>query len=544
MCGPANGVAVDIAPSVGLCSAGTQSTPVGTGPWTWSCAGLDGGTTASCDAPLLSVNGVCGASNGTTVASAPTGNLCSAGNPTGVAGAGPWTWSCVGLGGGTTASCTASSTTVPPGSTCGAGPSTTSAYYVNCSLGSGGTGTSSSPFGSLAQAQSAMESSSTKTAIVSGTCTLASDWNFSSADNGETWQTACGQAATISGNNVNSILVVANNLTFYGFTFQNFANGMNDGAINLDEPTGFTFRWNTMVNCVNACLSGGVVLSSMIDSNIFNGMEASGTEDGLPSGAIWLWNGSSNNTISHNLIENDNSWGIAIVTGSTGPPMSNNVLDSNLIEGACQTTSDCGALYLGDFSAASTGNKITNNAVIGNGSAANSTKCIYFDAGTSNVVASGNICASSSSQVSGQYDVFFHGGSNNQVTNNILEVQTMDYTDVWGNSNNGTYAVGYESDYDGINSSANNIAMTGNSFENNIVYTSSGWTSPLFFVWDISSAQSPLTVENNDYYSATGAAISNPGATNIIPSYATPANVSISNPASMLTGQGPLPNPY
>src|ERR1700752_1086560 len=38
-CGSANGVAVNSAPTSGLCSAGTASSVSGSGPWDWSCAG-------------------------------------------------------------------------------------------------------------------------------------------------------------------------------------------------------------------------------------------------------------------------------------------------------------------------------------------------------------------------------------------------------------------------------------------------------------------------------------------------------------------------
>lgn len=52
-CGSANGVAVPTAPYTGLCSAGSTSEISGTGPWSWSCLGSNGGTTAACSAPLL-----------------------------------------------------------------------------------------------------------------------------------------------------------------------------------------------------------------------------------------------------------------------------------------------------------------------------------------------------------------------------------------------------------------------------------------------------------------------------------------------------------
>jgi len=53
------------------------------------------------------VNGVCGSSNGATLSSAPTTNLCSAGTASAVTGTGPWNWTCAGSGGGTTANCSA-----------------------------------------------------------------------------------------------------------------------------------------------------------------------------------------------------------------------------------------------------------------------------------------------------------------------------------------------------------------------------------------------------------------------------------------------------
>jgi predicted heme/steroid binding protein len=62
------------------------------------------------------VAGSCGTTNGTTIPATPTANLCSSGVSSTVAGSGPWTWSCTGSNGGTTASCYASKTAVvtPP----------------------------------------------------------------------------------------------------------------------------------------------------------------------------------------------------------------------------------------------------------------------------------------------------------------------------------------------------------------------------------------------------------------------------------------------
>ncbi len=63
------------------------------------CGG-GGGTTA--------INGACGPAHGTPTATAPTSNLCNStgGTPT-VSGTGPWTWTCTGRNGGSNADCSA-----------------------------------------------------------------------------------------------------------------------------------------------------------------------------------------------------------------------------------------------------------------------------------------------------------------------------------------------------------------------------------------------------------------------------------------------------
>jgi hypothetical protein len=50
VCGPSNNRTFTSAPATGLCSAGTSSVISGTGPWTWTCRGTNGGTNASCSA--------------------------------------------------------------------------------------------------------------------------------------------------------------------------------------------------------------------------------------------------------------------------------------------------------------------------------------------------------------------------------------------------------------------------------------------------------------------------------------------------------------
>jgi hypothetical protein len=124
-CGSSNGASLSSAPTANLCTTGTASTVSGASPWSWSCAGSNGGSTATCSATKIAsaqpVNGACGASNGASLSSAPTANLCAAGTASAVSGAGPWSWSCGGSDGGTAATCSATVQAASGGSGTGGG---------------------------------------------------------------------------------------------------------------------------------------------------------------------------------------------------------------------------------------------------------------------------------------------------------------------------------------------------------------------------------------------------------------------------------------
>ena len=78
------------------------------------------------------VNGECGSASGSSFTAAPVANLCTAGSATTVSGSGPWTWSCAGSNGGSTASCSATL------SSSGGGGGGTNYYTINTSIGSNG----------------------------------------------------------------------------------------------------------------------------------------------------------------------------------------------------------------------------------------------------------------------------------------------------------------------------------------------------------------------------------------------------------------------
>ncbi|MDD4409495.1 MAG: hypothetical protein PHW52_02455, partial [Candidatus Pacebacteria bacterium] len=148
-CGSSNGGTFTTIPTTGLCNSGTPSSVFGTGPWTWTCTGLNGGTTSSCSASKTPdpINGQCGSSNGGTFTTIPTTGLCNSGTPSSVFGTGPWTWTCTGLNGGGTSNCFASKTPDPVNGQCGTSDGGTFGTIPTTNLCTTGTATTVSGAG-------------------------------------------------------------------------------------------------------------------------------------------------------------------------------------------------------------------------------------------------------------------------------------------------------------------------------------------------------------------------------------------------------------
>jgi len=137
LCGAASGSYQLKAPwsisAAAACAAGSLVKQSGTGPWSWSCLGKNGGTSAYCAANLLT-QGVCGAANNTPAATAPTTALCAVGSAAKVAvtDAGGFSWSCGGVG-VITAQCSALSS-IAQGAVLPAGSYTSNAASTESAL--------------------------------------------------------------------------------------------------------------------------------------------------------------------------------------------------------------------------------------------------------------------------------------------------------------------------------------------------------------------------------------------------------------------------
>ena len=126
------------------------------------------GTTQTTAVVAGIVVGVCGSANGAVaLASAPTTNLCNAGTPSAVSGAGPWTWTCSGTGGAANAACSVSTLSV-----IGVPSITTNPYSQASGWFTRTGGAESSPYSNVRQTVIRWNGSTVYDSIASGPITL------------------------------------------------------------------------------------------------------------------------------------------------------------------------------------------------------------------------------------------------------------------------------------------------------------------------------------------------------------------------------------
>ena len=358
-----------------------------------------------------------------------------------------------------------------------------------------------------------MRGSTIKAATLrSGTLSVASNWSLTSADNGELWISYPGETAVIDGGGTGFItLSSAKNITFEGLTFQNtagtdlYGSSYSPAGLYLGNSSNITIRWNSFLNCKQVCITAdGQSNNNIVDSNTFDGQSPGNHPGDVNSfyAVIMFWYGSSNNQITHNLIQNAQGGGIIFGTGLADPPANNNVIDRNILKNVCNNVFDCGALYIYDASHSITGNQITNNIVDGNGGAnylTNYTNAIYVDDLMSNLTVTGNLC-----RTCGMNAFHIHAGDHVSIKNNIFDL-----------SSSGTLLGLYDK------SPIADFGMAGNLVQHNIIYFAGAAPGSLWSI-NINAGDSLPTLSNNLYYSATGAPIPNNGVVDTNPFYANP----------------------
>jgi hypothetical protein len=410
------------------------------------------------------------------------------------------------------------------------------AYYISLGGNDSGSGSSSSPFRTLARAQQAARNSSTKTIVIrGGNYGVSATVDMTAADSGEAWIGFPGESAILDGGSgiVMNIHDGANNITIENLTIQNVSKGIAITAASTE-----TIRWNTFLNCSQNCVSVNYYSDHVfVDSNSFNG----GGGNGTALGAVTMAFHTTSSTVSHNLIQNFAGPGIAFEAGTGAQEVSNyNVIDRNRVINTVTGSDDSGAIYIMDRSHLAVGYQVTNNIIdtVGNGSLNTALHGIYLDDQTSNVLVSGNSC-----RLCGQQAIQIHGGDHNTFVNNVFDLSSGAKIGLYQDDPEfGTYGMG------------------SNVFQRNILYFANGAANPLWDnVMSAGGSSSPL-VSNNLYYSAAGASIPNGGAiTDSQPKYGNPqfanaagGNYSMAGSSAaysqisftaLVTDQGPITRP-
>jgi hypothetical protein len=163
-------------------------------------------------------------------------------------------------------------------------------------------------------------------------------------------------------------------------------------------------------------------------------------------GAIHGGNNSPGTLVSRNVIEHTGFAGIIFDTTADGD-LSNIVISKNSVTDTCRVQRDCGAIYINGRSRRSLGAIIEGNEVENFGPVGNETKGIYLDDWMSGAIVRRNRILGQ-----GTYAFQIHGGSDNIITNNKVDVL-------------GKFILYQNNDSRGIR------AMSGNIFRGNIANT-------------------------------------------------------------------------
>lgn len=331
-----------------------------------------------------------------------------------------------------------------PAASAGAGTSTASAppsgsaYYISPSGNDANSGTTpSTPFATLEQARSAMRGSSTKTTyLLAGTYTMKAALILDSTDKGESWLAYPGQAPVLDGNKTVKVAI---------------------------DVTGddITIRWLTIQSFTECGIKGRYVSGLFIDSNTIRDITSTPIDGG--QAPVELGGSVKMGKITHNLIERAGYAGIE-VNAEAGDDISNLLIDMNVVRDTC-TVADCGGIYVMDRSHANTGVMVTNNVVGNHGSATNQGVGIYLDDEMSNATVKNNVVYGT-----GNWDFLIHGGDHNTFTNNIFDMSKVPSLGLYEDITHTTSATPLA-----------NFGMAGNTFQCNIVYSSS---APPAALWD------------------------------------------------------------
>jgi len=378
-------------------------------------------------------------------------------------------------------------------------------FYVSPTGSDSNSGTAGSPFKTLAKALSAMQGSSTHTTYLEGgTYNLTSTLNLGTSASGMTFAAASGATPILDGGGSLSTLIQlsgATGVTLQGLTFQNTSTSLDGAAVTLRGAGGNHITGNLFSHTGegllltqgsnNNTVSGNELDNSAtsavevknqsngntFDSNLVNGTGAIGTQ-----GGGFFLHGANNNVISHNLVKNTAGIGIGIENWDSNTINVGNSITNNIIQNSntSSQSTDSGAIYELGRSQVDTKSIISGNYISGPNTAAAGSGAhivgIYLDDYTDGVQVTNNIVANTVTNA-----MQIHGGSNVTVQNNIFDLGAT-----------GKSAILFQST--SASSTGTPLPMTNNVVKQNIIASSS--SSPT--AYDNYSGGTP-TIDSNFY---------------------------------------------
>lgn len=350
----------------------------------------------------------------------------------------------------------------------------TAAFFVSPGGDDTNNGSIDHPFRTLERVRDTMRISTRKTVYLrAGVYPRTETLLLDSNDDGQTWQTYPGDpvnSAIIDGDGIQDIIDILGGsyITIDGLTVRNFTSrgiGVHGGA-----------GWSNAAPYFNVAY--GPARHNTIRNNI--------VENGhIPAPG---WDRAGINTqgkvpdtkIQNNVVRNTTGYGIGIWSLQTGDDISGTEVRNNVLLNTCSTARDGAAIYTNDRTILSDSIFIEDNFIRDYGPFENYVRAIYLDDHTSNVSVKGNILAGS-----GRQPILVHGGYNNEISHNIIDLGPTGKLSVLNYAIRGT------------------ATMTGNSFTRNIIISSYLVDSAGGAFLKTGEVVDPI-IEHNLYYNYSG----------------------------------------
>lgn len=266
--------------------------------------------------------------------------------------------------------------------------------------------------------------------------------------------------------------IIINNIVFNGLTSNNIiidrtnkseiiGNKFIDGdtPILLQRSDSNIIANNTILNS----LSSGIEIKdgsnrNFVKNNIIDSSYAPETQ----GGGIFL-HGANYNRISRNFVQNTSGFGIGILNWDISTINIGNIIEYNRIESTAQGAEDSGAVYMLGRSGIDTQAIIAGNIIDGVGSSPHHSVGIYLDDSTSSATVIRNLVRNIGSDA-----IQIHGGSNNIIDNNIIDLNLSKATALlFQKAPDDTYPLGNQ---------------TGNQVTHNIIYSQNLYSNIFVFI--------------------------------------------------------------